>query len=306
VAQRPLDGASLLRCVDDPAAPAPRDTQYFEMVGSRAIYHQGWKATTDHVGNQVPAERALVHGSHDFEKDRWSLFRLDDDFAETRDLAAAEPARAAELERLWWREAERNQVLPLEDGFVSRAAALVRPPFGFRTSVELTPGADPVTEDALPPLLGGFALRAEVELADARAQGIVAALGDWTNGWALWLADGRPTAALNLCGDLHKIVSSDALAPGRHALAFEVTRDRIALVVDGAPAAEAKVTRELPLRWQIGAAGLVVGRDRGFPVCDDYAPPFPFTEKLHRVVLEIAGRPARDGRRELAAALRHE
>jgi len=305
-AQRPLDGASLWRCIDDASAPAPRSTQYFEMLGSRAIYHQGWKATTDHVGPQLAAERELIPGSHDFEKDRWSVFRLDDDFAETRDLAEAEPERAAELERLWWREAERNQVLPLEDGFLTRAAALVRPAWGFRTSVELRPGGGPVSEDALPPLLGGFSLRAELELQRAPAEGIVAALGDWTNGFALYLLRGRAVGALNLCGDLQRVESPLELGPGRRELRLVVGRDKLALEVDGRLAAEAPVARELPLRWQIGAAGLLVGRDRGFPVCADYAPPFPFSGVIHRLVLEIASRAPRDGRRELATAFRHE
>ncbi|HTO69241.1 MAG TPA: arylsulfatase [Myxococcota bacterium] len=306
VAQRPLDGASLWRCLEDADAPAPRDTQYFEMLGSRAIYHRGWKATTDHVGPQIAAERELIPGSHDFEKDRWSLFRLEDDFAETRDLAGAEPERAAELERLWWREAQHNQVLPLEDGFLTRAAALVRPAWGFRTSIELRPGAGPVSEDALPPLLGGFSIRAELELARVPGEGIVVALGDWTNGFALYLLRGRAVGALNLCGDLHRIEAAGALAPGRHELRFTIARDKLSLELDGALAAEAPVTRELPLRWQIGAAGLLVGRDRGFPVCDDYAAPFPFSGVLHRAVLELAGRPPRDPRREVAKALRHE
>jgi len=186
------------------------------------------------------------------------------------------------------------------------AAALVRPAFGFRTSVELRPGGGPLSEDALPPLLGGFAVRAELELAVAPGEGIVAALGDWTNGWALYLFRGRAVGALNLCGDLHRVESAQVLAAGRHQLRLAVARDRLALEVDGALAAEAPVQRELPLRWQIGAAGLLVGRDRGFPVSDDYAPPFPFTGVLQRVVLEIAGRPPRDGRREVARALRHE
>jgi arylsulfatase len=70
--------------------------------------------------------------------------------------------------------------------------------------------------------------------------------------------------------------------------------------------AEGEVPVSLPLRWQIGGAGLSIGRDRGFPVCDDYSPPFPFSATLRRVTLEIPGRAPRDGRREVATALRHE
>ncbi|MFI5316839.1 MAG: sulfatase-like hydrolase/transferase [Myxococcota bacterium] len=311
VAQRALDGASLLPCIDSADASPPRDTQYFEMVGSRAIYHAGWKATTDHVGNQVPIERALVAGSHDFDKDRWSLFRLDQDFAEARDLADGEPDRLAALVALWWSEAERNQVLPLEDGFLSRAAALVRPAFGFRTSVELAPGAGPVSEDALPPLFGGFCLRAELDLERLPGRGVIAALGDWTNGWAIYLLEGRPVAVLNVCGDVHRLAASESLGRGAHELRFEFVRrpsggGKTVLALRDRVLAEGEIPVNLPFRWQIGGAGLLVGRDRGFPVCADYAPPFPFEGVLRRVVLEVAGRPAPDAQREVATALRHE
>ena len=311
VAQRALDGASLLPAIDSAESPSPRDTQYFEMVGSRAIYHAGWKATTDHVGDQVAVERALVTGSHDFDKDRWSLFELEDDFSEAHDLADREPERLSQLVALWWSEAGRNQVLPLEDGFLARAAALVRPTFGFRPTVELTPGAGPVSEDALPPLFGGFSVTAELEVEHDPAEGVIAALGDWTNGWAVYLLAGRAVAALNVCGEVFRFTASESLARGPHSLRFEFVRSpagggKVVLSLRDRVLAEGEIPVNLPLRWQIGGAGLLVGRDRGFPVCDDYTPPFPFTGKLERVVLEVAGRPPRDAQREVATALRHE
>jgi arylsulfatase len=135
--QRPFDGASLLGTFDDREAPAPRRTQYFEMLGSRSIYHDGWKATTDHVGRQLTVELEALEGSRDFATDRWSLFRLDDDFAEADDLAAEHPEVVEELVQRWWSEAGRNQVLPLEDGFVQRAVAMEPnppPPTARRTA----------------------------------------------------------------------------------------------------------------------------------------------------------------------------
>jgi arylsulfatase len=311
VAQRALDGASLLSCFMSDESPAPRDTQYFEMLGSRAIYHAGWKATTDHVGNQLAVERALVTGSHDFDKDRWSLFKLEDDFSEAHDLADREPERLERLIALWWSEAGRNQVLPLEDGFLARAAALVQPMFGFRPSVELTPGAAPVSEDALPPLFGGFSLTAELEVESEPAEGVIAALGDWTNGWAIYCLAGRAVAALNVCGEVHRIAAHESLERGAHSLRFEFVRrpaggGKVVLSLRDRVLAEGEIPVNLPMRWQIGGAGLLVGRDRGFPVSDEYAPPFPFNAKLRRVVLEVAGRPPRDARREVATALRHE
>ena len=281
------------------------------MVGSRSLYHGGWKVTTDHVGNQVPIERALVAGSHDFATDRWSLFHLESDFSEAHDRADAEPARLRALVDLWWAEAGRNQVLPLEDGFLSRAGAMVRPPFGFRRTLELSAGGNPIAEDALPQLFGGFALVAEFALPSAPGEGVIAALGDWTNGWAVYLAGGRPVAVFNVCGDVHRLASDEVVAAGPHELRLEYVRSasgggKAVLELDGRALAELELARDLPFRWQIGGAGLSIGRDRGFPVCDDYAPPFPFTGELHRVVLDAARSGRRDPAQEVAAALRRE
>ena len=312
VTQRTLDGASLLAAFDSAEAPSPRETQYFEMLGSRAIYHAGWKATTNHIGSQIRAERELVPGSHDFESDRWELFRLEDDFSESHDVAAEEPARLQELVSLWWAEAGRNQVLPLADGFLTRAVAIVRPQFGFRPRVELVPGPEATSEDALPPLLGGFTVTAELELGREPVEGIVAAMGDWTNGWAIYLRGGRPVAVVNVCGDLERLRSPESLGPGAHALRFEFLRraqggGRVSLATGERVLAEADVAFDPPVRWQIGGAALLVGQDRGFPVCDDYTPPFPFSGgELRRVVLEVGARAPAEARRELAAAFRSE
>jgi arylsulfatase A-like enzyme len=310
VPQRPLDGASLWPCLESAEAPAPRDTQYFEMLGSRAIYHAGWKATTDHVGQQLSSERELLTGSQDFAQDRWSLFRLEQDFSEAHDLADAEPHKLQELVALWWSEAGRNQVLPLEDGFATRATAMVRPQYGFRPRVELTPGETAVSEDALPPLFGGFEIEAELEVDAAPAAGIVAAMGDWTNGWAIYALAGRAVATVNVCGELYRIESAETLPAGSHTLRFGYVRraaggGSISLRLDGRVLAEGEIDEELPVRWQIAGAPLHVGLDRGFPVCDDYAVPFPWNGAIGRVTLEV-GRPQRDPPRELAAALRSE
>jgi arylsulfatase len=311
VSQQPIDGASLLPAFDDASAESPRQTQYFEMVGSRAVYHAGWKATTDHVGNQLAIERALVPGSHDFDADRWSLFHLEEDFSEACDRADAEPERLRKLVELWWAEAGRNQVLPIEDSFLGRTSALVRPPDGFRWRAELRPGGGPVTEEALPPLLAGFVLHAEFDLPTGEAEGVLGALGDWSNGWACYLLAGRPVVTLNLFGVAHRIESAETIPAGSHRLRFEFSREGKVggvgrLSVNGRPVAEGRIPRDLPLRWQIGGAGLLLGHDRGFPVCDDYAPPFRFTGTLHRLVLEAPAFAPRDTAREMAKALRHE
>jgi arylsulfatase A-like enzyme len=314
VAQQPLDGASLVPTFGDAATAAPRSTQYFEMLGSRAVYHDGWKATTDHVGNQLTVERELIEGSHDFEADRWCLFDLDADFSEARDIADEHPDRVRTLVELWWAEAGRNQVLPLDDSFIGRAVALVPSPSSPRFRTEYETGGGPISEDALPPLGGGFRLIADVETA-ADTEGIVCALGDWSNGWAVYVLDGRLVATFNLFGTPYRIAAPEPVPSGHHALGVEYRREppaggAVTLLVDGDAVHDGRLPADLPFRWQIGGAGLLVGRDRGFPVCDDYRPPFPFTGELHQIAFEIPALARRgvpvDADAEITAALQHE
>jgi arylsulfatase len=309
IAQQPLDGASLLEVFADPAAPSPRRTQYFEMLGSRAIYHDGWKATTDHVGSQLTVEAERLTGSRDFDSDHWALFDLAEDFAEARDVGAEHPERLRRMIDLWWAEAGRNNVLPLMDSFLGRAVAIEPSPWGPRWRAVLRPGGGPVSEDSLPPLGGGFRLLAEVEVA-GDAEGILCALGDWSNGWAFYLQSGRPVVTFNILGEVLRYASEKPIGRGRHALVVEydwARKDsRLRLAVDGEVVADGPLPRRLPMRWQIGGAGLLVGRDRGFPVCDDYEAPFPFSGSLDRIVLEVPALAPRDAVQETAAALRRE
>jgi arylsulfatase len=175
-------------------------------------------------------------------------------------------------------------------------------------------GAGPISEDALPPLGGGFRLEADVEVA-AGADGIVCALGDWSNGWALYLLDGKLVATFNLFGTPHRVAAPDPVSSGRHALGVEYRRQPpaggpVAVLVDREVVHEERLPADLPFRWQIGGAGLLIGRDRGFPVCDDYRPPFAFTGELRELVFEIpalapGGVPV-DADAEITAALQHE
>lgn len=111
VQQMPLHGASLLETIADADRPSRRSTQYFEMMGSRSIFHDGWKATTDHI----VSDEQRVQGSRDFDADRWSLYDLRSDFSEAHDVAEQHPDRVSRMIELWHREADRHQVLPLND-----------------------------------------------------------------------------------------------------------------------------------------------------------------------------------------------
>jgi arylsulfatase len=261
------------------------------MLGSRSIVHDGWKATTDHVGAQISVERELVPGSHDFAEDRWSLFRMEDDFSEAHDVAEDHPEVVERLTAQWWLEAGRNQVLPLDDGFITRAIALEPNPWGPKASAVFRPGGGAVNEDQLPPMGGGFRLIADLVVPDGGADGVIAALGDWSNGFVLLVDDGCPTFAVNLFGQPTFVVGTEPLTAGEHTTTVEFRRERstggpIELRVDGAPVAETRLPADLPFRWQIGGGGLLIGRDHGFPVYEGYRPPFPFGGEIRTVTLE--------------------
>ncbi len=151
---------------------------------------------------------------------------------------------------------------------------------------------------------------ADVDVPDA-VVGVIGAVGDWNNGWAWYVPHGRLVVTFNLYGFPATIAATEPLGAGHHQLEVAYKRDRagggpIMLLVDAAVVGEGMLTDNLPFRWQIGGGGLLIGRDTGFPVCDDYETPFPFTGTINTVTIEIPRLAPRDPRAELAAATKHE
>jgi arylsulfatase len=309
VAQQPLDGLSLLPALGDPAVPETRRTQYFEMLGSRAIYHDGWKATTDHISTGVLDEEELAIGSRSFDEDRWELFDLETDFSEAHDRAADEPERLRHLTDLWTAEAARNNVLPISDGLVDRLAGFVPAAWPAGTDRVFRPGGGPVCDESVPLLWGGFRMTAEVD-ADAGAEGVIFALGDWFGGYAMYAVDGRVHFSFARSVDTLELASPEPLAEGRHEIGvfYGLGADhhgpgRMVLLVDGAAADETVVEGPLPLALQHGGAGLRLGHDTGFPVSPRYKPPAPYAGVVHRLRVEAPGALEPDPDDEVRAAL---
>jgi arylsulfatase A-like enzyme len=311
IAQQPVDGKSLRATFADAGAAEHRATQYFEMLGSRAIYHDGWKATTDHVSSGVHDE-ALLEGSRDLDADRWCLFHLDADFAEADDVADAHPEVVADLEARWWAEAERNHVLPLSDGLLDRLAAMEPPLWPMPRRVVLHPGYSPIADEAVPSLASGSLLVADVDAPAGGGSGVLCAMGDWTNGWALVVLDGCPVFLLNCASTAYRVGSREPLTEGRHEVGFRFRADGASggtgsVLVDGAEVASAHLPQGLGAAGlQIGGSGLKLGYDNGFPVSDDYAPPFRWTGTLHAVVFDATKPSVLDELVELEDTLRRE
>src|SRR5262249_51709938 len=157
---------------------------------------------------------------------------------------------------------------------------------------------------------------ADVDVPAAGVEGILCALGDWSNGWALYVLGGRLVATFNLFGAVERVAASEPVPAGRRRLAVDVRAGgrgcELALSVDDAVVATGRLGRMPPVPRQsagggrVGGGGLLVGRDSGFPVCDDYRPPFPFTGTLHTVTIELPGLAPRNPAVEVAMALHRE
>ena len=290
VTQQQVDGASFLEHLTDAAAAEHRPMQYFEMMGSRSLYLDGWKATTDHVANQF-GERDHLTGSFDHATDRWSLFDLRTDFAEAVDVADQHPDLVRRMEGLWWAEAGRNQVLPLFE-FPGSMFHLHPGEFPPPTEATYRPGGAPVVEPMLPSAGAGFSLRAHVEVPEGGVSGVLAAIGDHQGGWGFYLHEGRPTAVFALLDLTDRVAADSAVPPGAHVLGLDFRPAN----ADGPQRLELSVDEELvatgPVRGTFflpqlssAAVGLTIGRDRGLPLSADYRPPYPFTGRLEKVVM---------------------
>ncbi|MEZ5652519.1 MAG: arylsulfatase [Burkholderiaceae bacterium] len=272
--------------------------QYFEMFGHRGLWHDGWKAVAYHAPGSA------------FDDDRWELYHLDGDFSENRDLARREPERLAAMIAQWWREAETNQVLPLDDRFGPRFAENAARFHGGRTRVVFHAGVGHVPTDVAPDVRHrSYRLEADVCLASGHENGVLIAHGDATSGYALYLRDGRLHHVLNVGGERVRVISDRAVSPGDHLLAVVVRRAPpgeppvrgaarpvgravFMLTIDGEPCGQ--VETSLGFATLISWSGLDIGRDRGSPV-DDYAAPFTFEGELRKVTFEAGTQDPLDG-----------
>jgi arylsulfatase len=294
--QMPMEGESFVRSIADAAAPSKTSPQYFEMFGHRGLWHGGWKAVSYHPPGTP------------FENDKWELFHLDKDFSETDDLAAREPERLAELIKIWWDEAEKHNVLPLDDRFGPRFAENAARFQGARSNFVFHAGMGHVPTDVAPDVRSrNYVIEAHVEIDKADAEGVLISHGDATSGYSLYIKDGRLVHDLNIGGG-HEIVTSDRKVPrGAHRLGIKVERlvrdtapakgsrtgvSAYTLTIDGEPAG--RMETKLAFNTLISWSGLDIGRDRGSPV-SHYTAPFEFTGRLLRVTVVMQNDQKLDG-----------
>jgi arylsulfatase len=294
VPQRSLDGASFKATFADDAASAPRDTQYYEMLGCRAIYHDGWKAVTFH-----PMMGFAYEGSDPrkpFDEDKWELYHVAEDFAETVDLADEEPERLRQLIDLWWSEAERNGVLPLTNQPGRHGDRRFR-----RERYEFGPGIGVLPPTIAPNLRNrGYRITADLDVPSSNADGVIVTHGAHSGGYSLYLQDGRIHWTYNFLGAQYTTISSeDPLPPGPCTITLSFTptgrfEGDIVIARDDAPIAKGHIARTTPITYGI-IGGFSVGYQRGSSVSPTYEPPFRLAAGvLKRVLVEPDGQEYRD------------
>jgi arylsulfatase len=281
VPQMPVHGRSLLPALQDENAPVARDTQYFEMLGHRGIWHAGWKAVTRHTPGKP------------FDSDKWELYHLESDFSESVDRSADEPDRVKQLVDLWWHEASLHGVLPLDD----RGAAMLfrgapRPGLpGSRNRFVYYPPVSHIVADACPSAIRSFTISVELEHPARGGDGALVARGSINSGFVLYLKDGRVCFDYNAFHDHTLVRASHALAPGRHRVLLRVARApdksaQVTLLADGAAIGEGRIPRVLVM---LSSTGMDLGRSLA-PVNDDYSAPFTYPGRIETVTFELEER----------------
>ena len=274
VQQRPLEGVSMAYSFDDAEADDRHTTQYFEMFCNRGIYHEGWTACTRHstpwVATEMPA----------FDDDVWELY-APDDWTQAHDIAAEQPEKLAELQRLFLIEAGKYNVLPLDDRRFERFNPDLagRPQLVKGTSQLLFGRMGRLSENSIVKIKNkSHAVTAEIDVPEGGANGVIIAQGGAFGGWALYAKDGKPAYCYNLFGlQQFKVYGDDAIPAGQHQVRMEFTYDGgglgkggdVTLFVDGEKVGEGRVDDTVPMVFSADET-TDVGSDTATPVSDDY------------------------------------
>jgi arylsulfatase A-like enzyme len=306
VTQKPLEGVSMAYTFDDTHAPTRHPTQYFEMTANRAMFHDGWIAST--TPQRMPWE--TIGAAPDPDSYPWELYNLAEDFSQARDVASQNPERLRDLQSLFWIEAAKYNVLPLDSSFADRMDPSSRPNY-LRGQTDFTyyPGMIRIPEANSPSMHNrSFRVAADIEIPPTGADGVLATQGGRFGGWSLLVLDGKPMFAYaytNQDGaryprqrsDKTRIAGSDVLTPGRHAIDFDFRYDGGGLgkggvgtlSVDGVKVAENRIERTSPVGKFSLDESFDVGEDTGTPVIDEYDDkmPFKFTGTLSKVAIHI-------------------
>ncbi len=291
--QTPIEGVSLAYTFADPKAPSRHTTQYFEIFGNRAIYDNGWLASTVHrAAWEFKVRRPL-------EDDIWELYDTRADFSLANDLAAKNPEKLKELQALFLKEAVKYSVLPIDDRTLERLnAALVGRPdlMAGRTSLTVYQGMLGMSENVFINVKNrSHTITAEVDIPKSGAKGVLLAQAGRFGGWSFYLKDGKPTYTYNWLGlQRYTVAAKQALPAGKATIRYEFAYDgggvgkggTGTLFVNGKKVATGRIDRTQCCAFSADE-GADVGADEGTPVTEAYKVPFKFTGKIGKVTIEL-------------------
>jgi arylsulfatase A-like enzyme len=295
--QKPLDGTSLVYTFGDAKAPTRHTVQYFEMMGNRAIYKDGWMASTTPL--RLPWQTYGTEVSPD--DFQWELYNINQDFSQANNLAASNPDKLRELQAAFDNEAKKYNVYPLDSSFAERADPAIRPSLTRgRNEFTYYPGSIRIPEGSAPNFKNkSWAIAAEVMLPDSGASGVLATIGGRFGGWALLMQDGKPAFAYaysNQPEHKYRVVSDQPIGPGQHVVRFVFKYDgggigkgaTGTLFVDGKQVAEGRIEQSIRTRISLDET-FDIGMDTGTPVIEDYVDkmPFAFTGTLKKFVVVL-------------------
>jgi arylsulfatase A-like enzyme len=318
VTQSPLHGVSFAHTLDDPTAQSRRTTQYFEMLGHRAIYKDGWRAVCPWPGPSF-TEAGLPFGQPisaealaALDGGRWELYHVAEDFAENHNVAADNRDKLIELIGTWYVEAGKYGVLPIDGSGLTRMLAekpLVAAP---RDTYVYFPETQSIPFFAGPRVLNRpHSITAAVEIPETGAAGVLLCQGTAAGGYSFYVKDGTLRYVHNYVGRaLYGVQSGEPVPPGKHELRFEFeptgTPDmqhgkgapgRYQLYIDGRLVGNEQVPVTTPFVLNPGA--LTCGANPGSPVTSDYTSPFRFTGTIERVIVDVSGELIKDDEAEL-------
>ena len=290
IAQAPMEGVSMLSSLRDGAAPEKHNVQYFEMFGNRGIYHDGWTAVTKHRTPWLTDAPSL-------EDDVWELYGPDD-WTQAHNLAADNPEKLAELQRLWLIEAVKYNVVPLDDRSFERFDAdIAGRPKLIQGDTQMLYSGMRVSENCVVNLKNkSHSATAEVTVPESGAAGVIVTQGGSVGGWSLYVHEGRLKYCYNFFGIEYYIVSADEPIPaGKHEVRMEFTYDGgglgkggdVTLYYDDKAVGTGRVKQTEPMAFSADEA-CDVGSDTGSPASTDYGPTGnKFTGQIDWVKLDI-------------------
>ena len=291
-AQRPIEGVSMAYTFADAKAADRRQTQYFEIFGNSGIYHDGWFAST--TPTRLPWSGVGI--DMDVQTAKWELYNIDQDFSQADDLAKQMPEKLGEMQVLFFAEAKKFNVLPIQTSAAERFGEGIRPSLtGDRQSFTYTAGLKRIPEGASPNIKNrSWTLTADVTI-KGEDSGVIATQGGLFGGWALYFEKGKPVFSYRFAdGSNYRAVSSNAVPTGKHSVVMNFAYDgggmgksgTAVILVDGAEVATVRVLKTTPFRFSTEET-LDFGEDTGTPVDMSYDVPFAFTGSLGKITIDL-------------------